>query len=109
MIKLLAVFVVSLVLAFFSEQNTKAAKASGQRYNPWKDWAFVLLVVVLTLFVGLRTSYNDTGNYIAGFRNAPVLSAWFSDSENLNPFKNPLFTFYQSFLKTYTNNSYFNN
>ena len=61
MAKLLAVFAASLVLAHISERNTRAVLASGQRYTVWKDWAYVLLVVVLVLFSGLRTSYNDMG------------------------------------------------
>lgn len=105
MLKLLAVFAAALVLAHISEQNTKAILAAGHRYSVWDDWAYILLVTILVLFAGLRTQYNDTWNYIAGFQNAPDLSEWFSDPDNFNPFKNPLFTFYQSFLKTYTNNA----
>lgn len=105
MFKLLAVFAASLVLAYISEQNTKATIAAGYRYSVWNDWAYLLLVTILVLFAGLRTSYNDTWNYISGFRNDPGLSAWFSNHDNFNPFKNPLFTLYQSFIKTHTNNS----
>lgn len=102
MTKLLALLAVSLVLAYISEQNTKAITAAGRRYSVWNDWAYILLVAVLTLFAGLRTSYNDTGNYITGYRNAPVFSDWIADSENLNPFKNPLFYCFQSLLKSIT-------
>lgn len=101
MIKLLAVFAAALVLAYISEKNTKAVLASGRRYVAYKDWAFVLLVVILVLFAGLRTSYNDTGNYIWGFEQSPVLTEFFTDADNLNPFKNPLFYLYESFLKTF--------
>lgn len=105
MFKLLAVFAVSLVLAYLSEKNTKAITASGQRYSAWKDWAYVLLVVVLILFAGLRTSYNDTGNYISSFRSAATLSEWISDSEHFNPFKNPLYYFLQSALRSVTDDA----
>ena len=60
MLKLLAVFAVSLLLAYISEQNTRAILASGRRYSVWNDWAYIALVIVLTLFAGLRTSYNDS-------------------------------------------------
>lgn len=100
MIKLLAVFAASLVLAYVSEKNTKAVLASGRRYVAYKDWAYVLLVVILVLFAGLRTSYNDTYNYIRFYQDAPTLSEFFTNADNLNPFKNPLFYLYQSFLKT---------
>ena len=60
MFKLLAVFVTALILAYISEKNTEAITASGQRYTVWKDWAYIALVVILVLFSGLRTSYNDS-------------------------------------------------
>ena len=105
MTKLLVVFAAALVLAYISEQNTKAALASGHRYSVWNDLAYILLAVVLVLFAGLRTSYNDTWNYVNGFRNAPGLAEWFRNPDNLNPFKNPLFYFFQSLLKSYTSNT----
>lgn len=102
MIKLLFVFIASIFLAYCSERNTKAVVAGGQPYSVWHDWAYVMLVVLLTLFAGLRTSYNDTQNYIRGFDGAPLLSEFLRNPENLNPFKNPLFSFFQSLLKSWT-------
>ena len=105
MFKLLAIFAVALVLAYQSEKYTKATIASGQCYRVWDDWAYLLLVAALALFAGLRTSYNDTWNYIRGFNNSGTLSDFFADPENLNIFKNPLFYFYQSAIKTLFNNA----
>lgn len=105
MIKLLEVFAASLILAYISEKNTKAVLASGRRYVAYKDWAYVLLVVILVLFAGLRTSYNDTWNYISGFNNAPTLVEFFSDPKNLNPVTYPLFHIWQSAIKTWFDNA----
>lgn len=105
MSKLLAVFAAALVLAYISEQNTKAAIASGQYYSVWHDWAYILLVVTLTLFAGLRTSYNDTGNYIRIFYESPGLAEYLSDPDNLNPLGNPLFYILQNAIKDLTGNS----
>ena len=102
MTKLLVVFAAALVLAYLSQQNTKATLAAGRRYSVWGDWAYLALVVVLTLFAGLRTSYNDTGNYIAAYRTTTDVVGFFSDLKNLNPFKNPLFYLFQSIMKTVT-------
>ena len=102
MIKLLVLLAASLVLAYRSEQNTRTACAAGYRYSLWTDLAYVGLVLILTLFAGLRTSYNDTWNYISAYRQAPVFSQWVADPENLNPFKNPLFYCFQSLLKSVT-------
>ena len=105
MLKLLAVFAASLVLAYISEQNTKAITASGQRYSVHKDWAYVALVIVLVLFAGLRTYYNDTWTYMKMFREAPSLAEFFSDPENFNPFINPLFLLFRSTLREATDNA----
>lgn len=104
MLKLLAVFAASLILAYISDRNTKAVRAAGYHYSVWTDWAYIMLVIVLTLFAGLRTSYNDTGNYIRLFRESPGVEAFLSDSNNLNLLANPLFYFYQNLLKDLTNN-----
>ena len=105
MFKLLAVFAAAMVLAYISETNTRAMTASGYQYSERKDWAYILLIVVLALFTGLRTNYNDTWNYMSGFRGASTITGFLAKPENLNPFKNPLFVFYQSFLRTYTDNA----
>lgn len=100
MTKLLAVFAASLLLAFCSEQHTNAVLASGRRYTAWRDAAFVLLLVLLTLFAGLRTSYNDTMNYIAGYERMGTLTDFFAGADSRNIFKNPLFYCYEALLKT---------
>ena len=104
MFRLFALLAVSLILAYISDINTKAIKNSGERYTVWKDWAYILLVVILILYSGLRTDYNDTWNYVNGFRKAPSLSEFLKEPENLNPFTNPLFYILQSFVKGFTDN-----
>ena len=103
--KLLAVFAAALVLAYLSEQNTRATVAAGRRYRVWGDGAYIALVVVLTLFAGLRTSYNDTGNYIRIFNTLPGVTAFFADPKNLNPLGNPLFYLLANAIKELTNNA----
>ena len=100
MIKLLAIFIIALFLAHQSDRYTRYVTESGHLYSPHKDAALFLLIAALSLFAGLRTSYNDTGNYINAFRNAPGLAEFLSDISNLNPFTNPLFYAYQSLLKS---------
>lgn len=103
MTKLLIIFAIALALAWSSEKYTRAMLASGNTYKLSGDVAFVLLVVALCLFTGLRRAYNDTENYIAIFRNMPELGAFLAKPENLRPFKNPLFYAYMSFVKTVWN------
>lgn len=105
MTKLLTVFAAALILAYISEQNTRATLAAGHRYTLRGDWAYVLLVIVLTLFAGLRTRYNDTWNYISLYNQLPGLSAFCSNPENFHPLSNPLFYLILNILKDITNNS----
>lgn len=60
MSKLIVLLLVSVALASISERQTDALVQNGQTYRPRHDLAYILLVVVLTLFAGLRTSYNDS-------------------------------------------------
>ena len=60
MTKLLTVFAIAMVLAYISERNTKAIRASGEHYSVWNDWAYIGLAAILVLFAGLRYSYNDS-------------------------------------------------
>lgn len=104
MSEILPILAVALLLAYFSQRYTLRCLASGHDYYLWDDRAYLLLVVVLTLFAGLRTSYNDTYNYMRGFRNAPDLAAFFADPKSLNPLSNPLFYLLESTIRTMTDN-----
>ena len=72
MLKLLVVFAAALLLAYISEKNTEAIMATGQKYTVWKDWAYILLVMILVLFAELRTSYNDRADYEIDSRRVQV-------------------------------------
>lgn len=104
MIKISVLLAVCVTLAWLSEKKTEEIRSEGYRYSIWNDNAYLVLVVILVLFSGLRTAYNDTWNYISSFRNAPGLAELLKDPDTLNPFKNPLFYFLRSFIKDVTNN-----
>lgn len=75
------------------------------KYNrKYKDFFYIALVVFMVLLVGLRTSYNDTGNYIKGFIASPNIQAFLSNSENLDLMNNPLFYGFQALVRTFTDN-----
>ena len=102
MIKITSLLAACVALAWASQVNTKQILRRGGRYYLRDDLAFILLVVVVSVFAGLRNDYNDTWTYIKGFRTDGGLGAFFSDPENLNPFRNPLFFFYRSVLREFT-------
>lgn len=64
----------------------------------------ILLMLPLIGLLGLRTAYNDTGTYIAGFQNAGTLTTFFSHAENYDLLNNPLFNLYTSAVRTATDN-----
>lgn len=104
MIKISILMALCLAFARASEKRTRQCQEEGLPYYARNDGALWLLILLLSLFAGLRTSYNDTWNYINGFQSAPGIAGFLADPENLNPFKNPLFYLYQSFLKDLTGN-----
>ena len=97
--------IVCVILAYYSEKYTNDVLSRGRYYSILNDTAFILLAIVLILFAGLRKEYNDTWSYINSFRNNPGLSAFWGKADNLNPLKNPLFTFYRSCLRDITSNA----
>lgn len=94
-----------MALAYLSERQTKAVLAEGKEYKVYKDPFFIALVVMLVLFTGLRTAYNDTYNYIRMFYDAPTVAEFISDPDNLNIFKNPLYYIFQDSIKELTGNA----
>lgn len=105
MAKLIVILIISVALAEASQRRTEEIRHSGEHYAVLNDPAYLLLLLVLVLFTGLRTNYNDTINYIDSFDSAPTLAEFLANPENLNPFKNPLFGAYQSFLRDRTDDA----
>lgn len=98
--KLLAVFFPALLLAWASDRYRRQLRALGHAAAPRCDPPLVLLIVLLCLFAGLRTAYNDTENYASIFRKTPTLGEFFADSDNLSLFSHPLFYAGLSLLRT---------
>ena len=102
MTMLLAVLAIVTGLAYMSQRVAIQYADSGKtRY--W-DIYLIILLIFLVLFAGLRTSYNDTQNYIAGFQNSTTIRPFLADTSNLALLENPLFYGFQALVKTFTNN-----
>lgn len=92
----------------------------SQRYYPVKEDAIenerhfmhdktdifcVAIIVWLTLFNGLKTSYNDTGNYISFFRNGSTsIRAYLEKTNGFEYTGNPLFYLCQAVVRGLTDN-----
>ena len=89
MSKLLPVFLIGVILAFASDRMALVSYDSyGDRvYQKKEKFIYIILAIILAVFVGLRTAYNDTETYsqmynalLPGISN--VLNIDFSLGEN---------------------------
>lgn len=100
--ELLIILAIVTGLAYLSQrQSMKVTNGDGRKH--W-DIYLIILLVFLILFAGLRTSYNDTENYIAGFNTSVGIREFLSNPDNLQPLENPLFYGFQALIRTFTDN-----
>ena len=93
--ELLIILAIVTGLAYLSQrQSMKMTNGDGRKH--W-DIYLIILLVFLILFAGLRTSYNDTENYIVGFNTSVGIGEFLSNPDNLQPLENPLFYGFGSF------------
>ena len=68
------------------------------------DLFMVVAIVWMTCFSFLRTSYNDTGNYIVFWRNAKNVKDFIADGDLFDFTGNPLSLLWESFAHTFISN-----
>lgn len=93
-----------IFFAFARKKFVFRIDSDESRMGGRTDLFLILIIILLTLFSGLRTGYNDTANYIVIFNASPKLSEFLADSSNLHPLHNPLFYFITSLIRTLTPN-----
>lgn len=106
---LLALYFGTILLAYLSQKYHPVRETLGgrNRRNFFFDRADVYVVIIILWLTGLlflRTGYNDTGNYIAGFLDAPSVSDFFSSGDYLDWTGNPLSILYRNFMRELTDN-----
>lgn len=100
---LLFVFIVSFILAYQSQYfgyNHELVAGERKRMNIY----IIAMIILMVLFVGLRTGYNDTAAYIRGFTESENIRVFLADSENFYPLHNPLFYGIQALVRSFTGN-----
>lgn len=102
MMMILMILAIVIGLAYMSQRYSLKYANNGQ-IKYWDPY-IVILLIFLILFAGLRTSYNDTQNYIVGFQNSITIRPFLADTSNLVLLDNPLFYGFQALVKTFTNN-----
>ena len=104
MFKLLAIFVIVMIFAHSSAQKDKR-----DLHNPdydrkiKRDSGYMMVLIAIILFAGLRIEYNDTFNYWSRFayRTGTFADYW-ADANESGLLKNPAFNFYATFMKQFT-------
>lgn len=76
MFKLLPIMIISIVLAFLSDNRTKAMSLSSaqqlgncEKKEKKEKLFFIIMCIVMIAFLGTRTGYNDTYTYIQGYES----------------------------------------
>ena len=104
MIKLLAIFAIAMVFAHSSAKRERRSLRNWD-YNQKiiKDSGYIIVVIALVLFAGLRISYNDTDTYTREFiYSTPSISEFAADPISRNIFKNPASEWYKVLLRNFT-------
>ena len=74
--ELVPVYAVAMILAVCSHIRSRYSVSVG-RYHYKERFFYVIMAVILILFAGLRTRYNDTQTYIYGYEmTPPSASIW---------------------------------
>lgn len=90
----------SVALAFLRKRQNGIS--DDGTVNRKAGWQVAVIALMLVLFSGLRTGYNDTYTYISVFRVSPAVGEFLADRANLDLLHNPLFYFYMSAVRTLT-------
>lgn len=98
MSKLLPVVLFSLFLAVLSHKHSGYDYINGVYYRKERLF-YTIMSIVMILFVGLRTYYNDTTTYLIGYNRIEVEPGWQKSIEWSKIGSNPGFIFAQSVLK----------
>lgn len=99
---LMPIILSCLFFAYFTEITT-IGRYGVSRQSSANRFFFLCLLISAALPAGLRTSYNDTWNYISNFLNSPSLPELLSSGE-LELLQNPAFQIYRSLLRSVTDN-----
>lgn len=101
MVKMLILLVVSMCLAYCAQRDVLTVPLTQKRSI---NVPLVIMIVMLSLVVGLRTNYNDTFQYIASFLDAPTPQQYLNSKPELLDY--PLFYWFQSFFRHNISDNY---
>lgn len=83
MLELLPITIFSFIMAGFSHATSKYNREQGC-YEKKENIFYIIMAVVMILFIGLRTDYNDTHAYLVGFKNLDTSIPFKTVIENMD-------------------------
>lgn len=100
------VFLMYLSRTYYPVENQLDGQQPGKRHFMLRraDLFMVAAIIWLTCFSFLRTSYNDTGNYISSFYSAESVSEGIGNGTFVDLTGNPFSMLYRSVVHDITNN-----
>ncbi len=112
MIFCLVMLGVFMLFGYFSQKHSeKLAVAQGKAWGPDEHGVYarlevwsVALILIVVFVCGLRTKYNDTDTYIAGFVASPTLGEMFGREMTLGDC--PGFLYLQAAVRSVTDNAH---
>ena len=104
------VFLMYLSQVYHPVENSLEGPQAGKRHFMLRrsDIFMVIVITWMTCFSFLRTSYNDTANYISDFKYlSEPLDQFLENNNILKIGSNPLFDLYMSIVHSFTANYHF--
>lgn len=100
------VFLMYLSQTYYPVETQLDGRQTGKRHFMLRraDMLMIATILWLTSFSFLRTSYNDTGNYIGAFQNSQSIAEGFELGIFTDLTGNPLSELYESAMRSITSN-----
>lgn len=101
-----SVFLMYLSQIYYPVETHLDGRQTGKRHFMLRraDVFMIATILWLTCFSFLRTSYNDTGNYIVSFMNAESVSEGIQNGTFVDWTGNPFSMLYRSLVRDFTDN-----
>lgn len=95
--EIIPIFLLSCALSFASHSNSTYDRAL-KKYTKKENIIYILMMFCLVLFIGLRTRYNDTYNYLESYNRIPKNVDIFNKVNFLQLGSNPGFWLLQNII-----------
>ena len=99
-----SIFLLYLSQVYYPASTSLSSRSSRKFFWQKSDIFMIAVIVWLTCFSFLRTSYNDTATYILHFQESESIAAFFARGGLLDWTGNPLSELYRDIIRSITEN-----